>query len=863
MRFFLNGLEKSCPAGQSNQNLLEYLRTAAGLTSVKNGCGEGVCGTCMVLVDGKVVRSCRLTLAQVAGKQVITVEGLSLREKEVYQWAFAQAGAVQCGFCTPGMVISAKGFLDLNLAPSEAEIKRALRGNLCRCTGYVKIVEAVQLAAEAFRNEKTLPAESADYGVGGRYPRLDAGTKTLGTAIFTDDLNLPEMLHGAVLRSPYPRIKVKKIDFARAWNLPGVLAVLTAQDIPGLRYQGYIKKDWPVLVAVGEETRYIGDALALVAAETPAIARQALDLIDLTYEVLPPVTSPAAAMEAAAPLLHPGGNVLSTTSLHRGNAADALAQCSYLVSEQYSTPMTEHAFLEPESAVAYLEYDSLVVLGGSQSVHHDQHQISSLLGLPLGRVRVINNFVGGAFGGKEDLSVQHHAALLAWHTKKPVKLTLSRAESLMVHPKRHPMEIEITAGCDAAGNLVALAANIVADTGAYASLGAPVLERACTHATGPYRIPHISIEGRSVYTNNPPSGAFRGFGVPQTAFAIESLLDLLAEKAGISPWEIRYRNALIEGDLLSTGQAVADVHLRETLLAVKDDYENSRYAGIACGMKNVGIGVGLMDTGRARIAVEKGKVQVSTGAACIGQGLAGVLMQILCTTASVPPEVVEIVLADTATTPDAGATTASRQTLFTGEAVRLAAEQLAKDLSTHSLEELAGKVYHGEFQGTTDPLQSKKQNPVTHVAYSFGTQVVILDKLGKVKKVIAAYDIGRAVNPTLLEGQIEGGVIMSLGYALTEDFPLAGGVPQIKSLGRLGLWRAPDVPEIKIVLIEKNIDGKAYGAKGIGEISSIPTAPAVAAAYFALDGKRRFRLPLEDTAYRGGIKNATNTSAGS
>jgi len=852
MRFFLNGMEKKYPAEQSSWSLLEYLRTAAGLTSVKNGCGEGVCGTCMVLIDRKAVRSCRLTVAQVADKQVVTVDGLSPHEKEVYQWAFAQAGAVQCGFCTPGMVISTKGLLDTNLTPSEAEIRRALRGNLCRCTGYIKIIEAVKLAAELFRNEKIIPAGKTNCSVGGRYPRLDAGVKTLGTAVFTDDLSLPEMLHGAVLRSPHPRIKINEIDPAKARSLAGVLAVLTFRDIPGQRYQGYIKKDWPALVAVGEETRYTGDALALVAAKTPAIARQAIDLIDLKYEVLPPVTSPAAALDAAASPLHPGGNVLSTTSLYRGNTAEALAQCPYIASERYVTPMTEHAFLEPESAVAYLENDSLVVLGGSQSVHHDQHQIASLLGLPLGRVRVINNFVGGAFGGKEDLSVQHHAALLAWHTKRPVKLTLSRAESLKVHPKRHPMEIEITVGCDAAGNLVALTAKIVADTGAYASLGAPVLERACTHATGPYRIPHISIEGRSVYTNNPPAGAFRGFGVPQTAFAIESQLDLLAEKVGISPWEIRYRNALIEGDLLATGQAVVDVHLRETLLAVKDDYEGSRYAGIACGMKNVGIGVGLIDAGRARIAVEKDKVKVFTGAACIGQGLAGILTQILCAKATVSPEVVEVVLADTGNTPDSGATTASRQTLFTGEAVRQAAEQLAKDMATHSLGELEGKVYHGEFHGITDPLHSKKQNPVTHVVYSFGTQVVILDEKGKAEKVVAAYDIGRAINPTLLEGQIEGGIVMGLGYALTEDYPLSESIPQVKSLGKLGLWRAPDVPEIKTVLIENSTDGKAYGAKGIGEISSIPTAPAVAAAYYAFDGERRFRLPLEKTAYKGG-----------
>ncbi len=605
-------------------------------------------------------------------------------------------------------------------------------------------------------------------------------------------------------------------------------------------------------------------------------------------------------MGSDAPELHPGGNILSRTDLSMGDAGEAILACSHVVTAHYSTPMTEHAFLEPESVVAYPEHGVLVVEAGSQSVHHDQQDIAAILNLPMARVRVVNNFVGGAFGGKEDLSVQHHAALLAWHTQKPVKLTLSRAESLLVHPKRHPMEIDITLGCDERedlsvqhhaallawhtqkpvkltlsraesllvhpkrhpmeiditlgcdeqGTLKALQAAIVADTGAYASLGAPVLERACTHVTGPYRLPNVAVRGIAVYTNNPPAGAFRGFGVPQVAFAIESALDVLAERAGISPWEIRYRNALQEGDLLVTGQAVKDVHLRDTLLAVKADYSGNAYAGIACGMKNVGLGVGLKDVGRAVIEAADGKAVLYTGAACIGQGLASILKQVVCSVAALPADKVEVFLADTGSTPDSGATTASRQTLFTGEATRRAAEELARDLEASTLTQLNGRRYQGEYSGLTDSLQSDSPTPVTHVAYSFGTQVVILNANGRVKKVVAAYDVGRAINPTLLEGQVEGGIVMGLGYALTEDFPLSDCIPLAKTLGKLGLWRFTDTPEIKILLVEKNYEEKAFGAKGIGEIACIPTAPAVAGALFALDGQRRYELPLLNTAYR-------------
>ena len=830
--------------------LLHYLRETLHITSVKNGCSEGACGACTVLIDGKAARACLFSMAKLQGKQILTVEGLNDREKQVYSWAFAQAGAVQCGFCIPGMVMCAKGLLDKNPEPTAREIKEALRSNICRCTGYVKIEQAVIMAAKALKNGIDL-SESADCRVGINLNRVDAEAKTLGTAEYVDDLSLPDMLHGAVRRSPCARALIKSIDTTAAKALPGVAAVLTAQDVPGNRYGGFIVKDWPALVAEGEETRYIGDALAIVVATSRDVALQAAALVSVQYEELEPVTSTAAALDPGSYAIHQGGNVLSETRIVRGTAAEALAQSAHIVTNRYTTPPTEHAFMEPESALAIPGDDgSLTVYTGSQSVYEDQHEIMNLLALPAEKIRVVSKLVGGAFGGKEDVTVQHYAALLAHVTGKPVKVTLSRQESIHVHPKRHAMELELTTGCDEQGMITAIVARIVADTGAYASLGPPVLQRACTHIGGPYHVPHADITGLCVYTNNPPAGAFRGFGVPQAAFACEGNLDMLAEKVGISPWEIRYRNALEPGKVNATGQ-IADegTAIKETLEAVRAIYEAAPLAGIACAMKNTGIGVGLSDVGRVKIIVNQGKAVVLTSAACIGQGLATILTQMVCDTARLPGELVEVAPPDTWLTPDSGTTTASRQTLFTGEAARQAALKLQQALTGRTLADLEGQEFYGEYSGITDPMNSSKENPVSHVAYSYATQVVVLNEAGKVEKVVAAHDVGRAINPKAIEGQIEGGVAMGLGYALREDFPLKQGVPQVR-YGTLGLFRSTDMPAIESIIIEKNPSPLACGAKGVGEISTIPTAPAVAAAYYRYDGKRRFTLPLSNTAYK-------------
>ena len=831
-----------------NQKLLRYLRDVLHLTSVKDGCSEGACGSCTVLIDGKPARACIQQTDRLEGKSVLTVEGLSAFEKEVYAYAFGEAGAVQCGFCIPGMVLSAKGLLAVNPDPSEAEIAYALRNNSCRCTGYVKIIKAVRLAAQCLR-EGRVPAPEGAWCVGARVHRLDVREKVLGTGIYCDDITMEGMLYGSAVRAAYPRARVLAIHTEEARALPGVACVLTAADIPGRNKVGHLKKDWDTMIAVGDVTHYLGDAVALVAAETPAILEAAKKLVRVEYEPLTPVRSPEEAMAEGAPLVHRDGNLLAHKHVSRGNAEAAIRGARHVLSGHFSTPFTEHAFLEPECAVAFPKEDGVMIYSSDQSVYDTQHETAPMLGLPNEKVWVENKLVGGGFGGKEDVTVQHHAALLAHVTKRPVKVKLTRAESILIHPKRHPMEMDFMLGVDEAGIIQGVKAKVVADTGAYASLGGPVLERACTHAAGPYNYQNFEIDGYAWYTNNPPAGAFRGFGVTQTCFAIETLLNRAADAVGISHWEIRRRNAIRPGQTLPNGQIVDEsTGLVETLEAVREQYESAEYAGIACAMKNAGVGVGLPDTGRVRLAVRDGRLHIHAGASCIGQGLGTVLVQIVCETTGLPRESVVYAPPNTGNSPDSGTTSGSRQTLITGEAARRASALLNEALAKKPLSALEGEEYYAEYLAKTDPLGSDKPNPVSHVAYGYATQVAILGEDGKLKKIIAAHDVGRAVNPLSVEGQIEGGVVMSMGFALTEQYPLLECRPTAK-YGTLGLPRANTVPEIEPIIVEKAGLNVAYGAIGIGEITSIPTAPAIADAYYRFDGKERSVLPLSDTPY--------------
>ena len=833
-----------------NKSLLRYLRDDLRITSAKDGCSEGACGTCTILFDGEAVKACTLTTKMADGHSIVTVEGLTEWEKRVYDYAFGKAGAVQCGFCIPGMVMAAKGLLDKVPDPSEEEIRFAIRNNICRCTGYVKIVEAINLAARIFR-EGGLEEEKEEWKIGARVKRPDVREKVLGYGKYPDDLYVDGMLHAVALRSKYPRAKLLSLDKEEALKEEGVVAIFTAQDIPGKKTVGHIVKDWEAMIGIGETTHFLGDPVALVVADTRDHADRAKDKIKVEYEVLPFISSIDEAKKEGAVLVHPEykGNIAQERHISRGDAEKAIAESDFTYTSVFSTPHTEHAFLEPECAFSIPTEEGVRIYSTDQGVYDTQHETAPMLGLPYDKVEVFNCLVGGGFGGKEDVTVQHLSALAAFLLKKPVKMKLSRSESLLFHPKRHPMREKITIGVDKKGRIKGVMAEVEADTGAYQSLCGPVLERACTHASGPYNYQNFKIDGYAYYTNNPPSGAFRGFGVTQTCFGLESSLDRLAEMVGISGWEIRYINAIKPGDELPNGQ-IADpsTGLKETLEAVKSDYYNNEIVGIACAMKNAGVGVGLPDYGRVTLKVEDSKVIIKCAGSCIGQGLWSVLKQIVADVSGIDGDDIIVEKANTFA-PDSGTTSGSRHTTITGEAARRASLLIKKELEGKTLEDLEGEEYYAEYLGKTDKLGSPLPHPVSHVAYGYATQLCVLNKeSGKIEKMIAAHDVGRAINPLSLEGQIEGGVVMGMGYALRERYRLDKCRP-IEKYGSLGLFRADELPPIEAKVIEKEGLDVASGAIGVGEITCIPTAPAIANAYRKLDGIERNSLPLQNTPY--------------
>jgi selenium-dependent xanthine dehydrogenase len=841
-------------------SLLEVLRDQCGLISPKNGCSpQGQCGCCTVIVgengNAKAMISCAVPAAKVVGKNVCTLEGLSELERDVFARSFVASGGLQCGFCIPGIVMRARHLLDKQAQPTRDEIERSLAPHICRCTGYTKIVDAIELAAGSLKGGQPLAELEHWATVGGSLPRYDGEAFALGEHRYIDDMSVPNQLFGALLFSPHPRARVRRIDTSAAEALPGVARVVTAADVPGQRYQGLIYNDWPLFVAEGEETRCVGDVVAAVAADDYRTARRALELIAVDYEVLHPVTTPEEALGSSAAKIHKKGNLLSTSIVKRGDADAALRGSAFVVEETFETQLIEHAFLEPESCIAHLLDDGrLQVYSQGQGVFDDRRQIASFLGLEEDRINVTLVSNGGAFGGKEDLSIQGQTALLALLTRRPVKLTITRDESIRLHPKRHPIKMTYTVGCDSDGRLTAVRARMIGDKGAYASVGTKVLERAAGHACGPYRVPNVDVEALAVYTNNLPCGAMRGFGANQAAFGIEGALDMLAERVGIDGWEIRWRNVVDVGDQFCTGQTFEHgVGIKKTLLAVRDAYRGARYAGIACGIKNVGIGNGMPEYGRCVIEVEpEERLHIRTGFTEMGQGLFTVLIQMMCEElngdgSAVDPRRVRVDV-DTSRPVDCGMTTASRATVLAGNAIVDAARRLKADLKQHALRDLAGREYSGECAITyTTALGAPTERPITHFSYGFATQVVILDEEGRLEKVIAAHDVGRVINKQLLEGQIEGSIHMGLGYALTEELRLKDGVPVSTKMNSLGLLRAHHMPQIEIIAIEEPEPSGPFGAKGVGEIGLVPTAPAVAAALYSFDGILRFKLPMKDS----------------
>ncbi len=902
--------------------LADLLRERLHLTGTKIACNEAECGACTVWVDGEAVLSCTYPAVKAANRQIVTIEGLASEAQprpsvgETLQRAFVAYGATQCGFCTPGQLMTAGALLSHNPNPTRAEIRHALKDTLCRCGAYPAIERAILATAEALKNNGQLPAPPVPpsneplHAVGTVQPRPDAWDKVTGRAVYSDDLHFPGMLHAAVRRAEVPAGVLRRLDVTAARALPGVVAVLTAADLPGERTHGLIRSDWPILVGVGEFIRYVGDALAVVAAERREIALQAAALIEVEIDPLEPITDPVQAHQPAARPIHPGGNLLKHIKVRKGDVAQGFAEADVVLEHTFHTPPYDHVFMEPECSVARPTPDGrMEVYVGSQIPYADRDQVARALGWPAERVRIIGQTMGGGFGGKEDIAGQIHAALLAHLTGRPVKLLFDRRESLLVHPKRHATQITIKVGAKRDGTLTAVQTTLYGDAGAYASLSEKVMARATTHSSGPYAVPHVRADCYAMYTNNPPAGAFRGFGALQGQFAIERMMDILADELDLDPIQLRRKNALQVGSVTCTGQTLREsVGLLQCIRQVEEQMQRIalmtgypsdfnlkskivsqnavRAWGFAAAYKNTGLGGGAPDKAGAEVELyPDGQLEVRTSSAELGQGLVSVLQLIVSEEFNLPVERVRVLVMDTDLTPDGGPTTASRQTYVTGNAARHAAIALRQALATTLAEKYDAPPEQVRFveglaqvNGTAIPLgevaallKSEGREPRAryeywapetrplgeggdmHFAFSFAAQAVEVEvntQTGEVRvlRVVTATDVGKAVNPLGLQGQIEGGVIMGIGHALTEHFILQNGVPFSDRLARYRMPNITHTPEIIAIVVEDPTAEGPYGAKGVGEIVTIPTIPAIANAIAHAVGVQVDRLPVDQEA---------------
>ena len=848
VQFVANGVPVSVRS--NHPHLLSALREELNITSPKDGCSpSGQCGCCTVFVNGKAVVSCQTSLEKVAGGEVTTLEGIDESERRKYSDAFAACGGLQCGFCIPGIVVRAKAQVDKKGAGLKREdMARHLGAHLCRCTGYVKVLDAIEMVA--LGQTPVLPKVG---GIGSRSVKYEAYELALGDRGYVDDIRVDGMLHASLHFTAHTRAKVLGIDSSKALAMDGVSAVFTAADIPGELMVGIIYKDWPVMIPVGGFTSYAGDVLAVVVAHDRITARAAAELIDVQYEVLKPITDPRSAIASSEiAVWKTTSNVLSTSTYKRGDVDAAFADCAHIVEQDFSTQRIEHAFLEPESTLAVPSQDGtrLHVYSGGQGIWDDRNDIANLLGLSNEQVTVELVTNGGAFGGKEDMSNQAHASLAAWLLQVPVKCTLSREESFLMHAKRHPIDMSYKIGCDVNGKILALHVRAIGDSGAYASVGMKVLERMAGHASGPYLVPNIDVEAIAVRTNNPVCGAFRGFGANQAQFAMEGVLDRLAEKVGIDGWSIRRANVIMPGMVWGPGQIMDDGCLgaSKCLDAIKPAYDAARASGkaigLGLGLKNSGLGNGFKEITRAVVHFKHdGRIEVRHGWTEMGQGINTVAQQVAVEELGVDGSLIDVIV-DTTRELGLGQTTGSRGTLMGAGAVKAACEA-AREANC-----AIGVDHVGEYKvDWTNKLgEPGVENPIIHSTFGYAAQLVIVDReTGKIEHVVAAHDVGRAVNPQLCEGQIEGSVHMGLGYALSEDFPSdpETGFPTNKTLRSLGILRAKDVPKISVQLVESAQPNSPYGIKGVGEIGLVPTAGAVAAALYDFDGVWRSKLPMK------------------
>jgi selenium-dependent xanthine dehydrogenase len=908
----VNNKEYTFPV-KPGEMLATLLRQRLRLTGTKIGCDEAECGACTVLVDGEPIMSCIYPAERADGKTILTIEGLAEQVYEVIklhplQEAFVQHGAVQCGFCIPGQIMTAYALLKRNPNPTSDEIRYALKDTLCRCAGYPSIENAILAAAHTLRTGEPLPAPKVPDSihshavVGLTHIRPDAIEKVTGKAIFTDDLMFDDMLYACAKRALVPHAILKSLDISKAQRLEGVAAVLTAEDIPGEHTHGLVIFDWPAIVGIGERIRYVGDTIAIVAAETPEIVEQAVDLIEAEFELLPVISNPVQALQDDQPQLHENGNLLKHIKVRKGNMDAGFENADVIIEHTYHTQIADHAFMEPECSIAVPRPDGrMEIYVGSQIPYQDRSQVARVLGWDENRVRIVGQKVGGGFGGKEDIAGQIHSALLANETQRPVKLLFNRHESLMVHPKRHATQIRIKLGAKSDGRIIAILTELFGDTGAYASLGEKVMTRATTHSAGPYDVENVRADCYAMYTNNPPAGAFRGFGVTQSAFAIENTIDMLAEKLNIDPVELRRMNALHVGSITNTGQVLTEsVGLVECIDRVEkemltrnakpfepvvdpDNPHLVRSWGFAVAYKNTGLGGGAPDISNADIEMfEDGTFEIRSSAAELGQGLVTVMQLVVSEELGVPPQQVRVLVMDTDLTPNGGPTTASRQTYLTGNASRYAAIALRNSISAYLAEQFdidpgliqfkdgfvhlrSKKISFGEIASEMKRMgqmpralyeyEAPKTQPLgtggdMHFAYSFAAQaaeVEVNTLTGEVKvlNVITANDVGMAVNPLGLQGQVEGGVMMGLGYCLTEEFIVKDGYVVTDYLAR---YRMPGImltPKITAIIVEHPAAEGPYGAKGVGEICSIPTAPAITNAIYNAVGVRFDRIPVD------------------
>ncbi|MEN8234600.1 MAG: molybdopterin cofactor-binding domain-containing protein [Actinomycetota bacterium] len=842
--FTVNGLPVELP--RDHPHLLSALREGLGITSPKDGCSpSGQCGACTVLLEGKAIQSCLVSMDKAEGKHVTTLEGFEDTQRTKLANAFAATGALQCGFCTPGILVRTKSLLDQKGADLDRRtVEGRLGAHLCRCTGYTKILEAIDLLVT-----DAVQAPRSPVGIGDSGAKYEGIELALGDRGYVDDLRPDGLLRGALRLTDHARADIVSIDTSAAEAADGVVAVYTGADVPGKIHVGIIYEDWPVFIPEGGRTSYYGDVLAIVVAESKAQAHAAADLVEVEYAVLEPFADPHAALASDEDAVWGlDGNVLSRSVYARGDVDTALAASAHTIHEVFQTQRVEHAFLEPESTLAVpTGGGGLHIYSGSQGVWDDRSQIAAILDVDEQAVTVELVSNGGAFGGKEDMSNQGQTALAAHLLGRPVACTLTREQSFRIHAKRHPIEIEVWAGCDSDGRLTALRSRMIGDSGPYASVGMKVLERAAGHMSGPYIVDNIDVEAVAVRTNNPVCGAFRGFGANQAQFAMEGVVDRLAEAVGIDGWEMRSRNIIEPGAVWGPGQIMDDGSrgIRECLDAVKPAYEAARLDGRAVGLgialKNSGLGNGFLEISKAVVRLEDdGTVEVRHCWTEMGQGVHNVAMQVAAEELAIDPDRIKVIV-DTTRELGAGQTTGSRGTVMASGAVADAC-RAARDAGLTT-----GVDHSGEYRvDWTNALEEGLENPTIHSAFGYAAQLVVADRdTGQIEKVVAAHDVGRAVNPRLVEGQIEGAVHMGLGYALTEEFPTDELARPIKhTLRSLGILRAKDMPEVETIIVEVPQPRSPYGVKGVGEIGLVPTAGAVAAALHEVDGTWRTRTPM-------------------